>query len=310
MKNLVLNVAASLLVTASSHTLAIEQNDVSKFVAQRGGKISEVTPLAVSPDRNIAPVIFYEKGNFVASCGLLTASSPNDKLNFIELVGSEPKVNFPQCLNITSITPFRLKGKNYLSVEYISRETRDEVYRNFHYLYKDTAKGYRSDDALNGTVSGTETTVPEAMPSPSKTKDGIRAARLAFLKKTFSDWKAQERDFISEENSSFLPFEDKKSKQCHLVVEAGATPADVDTNAYVSESGCVTLLASSRLTKANNTYYIELFKAETGKQFAGIISVSPEGKIVPERSLANEVNRAGATEDIKAAKAALATLIH
>jgi hypothetical protein len=310
MKHSVFSVAAGPWVIASSHALAIEQNDVSKLIAQCGGKLSEVTPLAVSPDRDLAPVIYYEKGNSVPSCGLVTLSPQKNTTDFIELVGSEPKVNFPQCLNITSITPFKLQGKNYLSVEYISRETRDEVYRNFHYLYKDAAQGYLAGDSLNGAVAGMETTVSKSMPSPAKARDGIRSARLAYLRKTFSNWTAQERDFISEGNSSFLPFEDKRSRQCHFVAEAGATAVDTSSSAYVTGSGCVSLLASSRLTKANITYFIELFNVESGRQFAAIISVAADGKITAEQSLANKVNGAGATRDIRTAKAALVDLIH
>lgn len=308
-KILAFALTVSVTAIASPRVQAIERDAVVNLIKQRGGKISEVEVLAVSTDRDITPVLYYEKGNSVPSCGLFARSPKKTTPDFIELVGSDPGVNFPQCLNIVSIAPFNLQARRYLAIEYISRETRDEVYRNFHYLYKDTAQGYQADELLNEAVPGIPTTVSESMPSPAKARDGIRGARVAYLKKKFPNWTAQERDFISEANSSFLPFEEKNKQRCHFVAEAGMTPVDIDNQAYISESRCVVLLASSRLIKTNKTYYIELFEAANGKRMASIISVSPEGKITAEKSLANEVIRTGATNDIKTTKAALVNLI-
>ena len=61
--------------------------------------------------------MFYDKGNSVPSCGLLVSSAAGKGPIFIELVGSDPGVGFPQCLSIARITPFKLLKKDYLVID-------------------------------------------------------------------------------------------------------------------------------------------------------------------------------------------------
>jgi hypothetical protein len=294
---------------AVSKSHAAAQDEVAKLVAQHGAKISDVRPLASPLGSEIMPSIYYEKGNKVQSCGLFIKAPGKQDHSFVELLSPESGTDFPQCLNITSIVPFKLENRNYVSVEYISRETRTENYRNFHYLYRDETQGFIVDRALTNAVPGLETTIAEAMPTPAKQLDGIRGARLAYLARAFPQWQIEQRDFIADANSSFAAYEDKRNAQCHLVVETGGKPVIADSAEYAPDEKCLDVLASSRLVRADTTYYLEIFKTSPKKQLVGIMSATPEGVIKIEKTLSDKINRMGATKDMKIAKAALATIL-
>jgi hypothetical protein len=284
-------------------------DDVAKLVARRGAKISDVRPLASPPGSEIIPAIYYEKGTTVQSCGLVIKTRGKQDPSFVELLSPESGLDFPQCLNITSIVPFKLANRNYVSVEYISRETRNENYRSFHYLYRDETGDFIVDRTLTNVVPSLDTTIAEAMPTPAKRLDGIRGARLAYLTAAFPQWQIERRDFISDANSSFAVFEDKKNNQCHLAVEAGGRPLAASSEEYTHDEKCIGVLASSRLVRPTITYYLELFKTGPNKQRVGIMSATPEAVIRIEKSLSDEINRAGAPKDVKTARAALARLL-
>jgi len=303
-------VIAFTLIATTSTPQAAGQDDAARLIAQRGARISDVKPVAQFRDPEIIPVLYYEKGNSAQSCGLFIGSPGKQQPNFVEILSSEPGAGYPQCLNITSIVPFKLQNKSYISVEYVSRETRDENYRNFHYLYRDQKQGFVVDETLTRATPGIETTIAESLPTPAKQLDGIKAARLTYFTETFPQWQLEQRDFISDANSSFAAFEDKKNSQCHLAVETGGEPSIADNVEYARDETCIAVLASSRFVLANTTYYLEIFKTGSKKQLIGIMSASSDGLIKIEKSLSDEINRAGATKNMKTAKAALANILH
>ncbi|MCS0630465.1 hypothetical protein NX786_14085 [Telluria mixta] len=306
----VLSLAMPLAIVISvSESHAATLDDAAKLIAQRGAKISDVKPIASALSSEIIPAIYYEKGNTVQSCGLFVNAPGKQHPDFVELLSSEPGAGFPQCINITTIVPFRLQNRDYVSVEYIARETRNENYRNFHYLYRDQERGFVVDQELTDAVPNIETTIAEAMPTPAKKLDGIRAARLAYLAKAFPQWKMEQRDFIADANSSFAVFEDKKNSQCHLALETGGKPLVANTAEYAHDEKCVGVLASSRLMRSAITYYLEIFKVGPKKQLVGIMSAAPQGDVKAEKTLSEKINHLGATSDMKTAKGALATTL-
>lgn len=301
--------SSNLAIALASPDEKNTQDNVAKLVAQRGAKISDVRPLASPLGSEIIPAIYYEKGTTVPSCGLIIKTRGRQDPSFVELLSPESGLDFPQCLNITSIVPFKLANRNYVSVEYISRETRNENYRSFHYLYRDETGDFIVDRTLTNAVPSLDTTIAEAMPTPAKRLDGIRGARLAYLTAAFPQWQIERRDFISDANSSFAAFEDKTNNQCHFAVEAGGKPLVASSVEYSHEEKCIGVLASSRLVRPTITYYLELFKTGPNKQRVGIMSATPEAVINIEKSLSDEINRAGAAKDVKTARAALARLL-
>jgi hypothetical protein len=63
--------------------------------------------------------------------------------------------------------------------------------------------------------------------------------------------------------------------------------------------------AATRLNTPAATYYLAMFKADNGRQLVGIASAATDGAVKVEKELSAEINRGGATRDIKSAKAAL-----
>ena len=121
MKNVFSLAMAFAVFTAIPDSKAAAQDDAAKHIAQRGAKISDVKPIAQSLGSDVIPVIYYEKGKTVQSCGLFINVPGKQNPDFVELSSPDPGADFPQCLNITAIVPFKLQDKNYITVEYISR---------------------------------------------------------------------------------------------------------------------------------------------------------------------------------------------
>jgi hypothetical protein len=229
---------------------------------------------------------------------------------FTELMHAPKGEEFPQCVDIVSFVPFKLDSKDYLSVEYLVRDTRDDLYRKFVYLRRDPKQGFTLDAAglKPSTIKAKDITA--ITPSSSTILDGLKAARVAYLTQTFPQWQFRERDFISDKRSSFGLFEDSQAKQCHIVTEAGDTPVAASQVDFAAGSQCAGVLASSRFEKSGIIYYIALLKLSSGNQLATITSVSPTGEIHVEKELAERINRANATKDIKSVKAALTSAVH
>jgi hypothetical protein len=299
---------AGLMMSFASFS-ASAQTDVAKYIAQRGGKVADVKMAVHSPSPEIAPVIFYEKDHAVPSCGLVTVAPRTREFSFIELVGSDPGAGFPQCLNILSMTPFRLQDRSYLSVEYLSRETREDIYRSFHYVYRDSMRGYVADEKLNDAAPPVEVTLAASSPSAATALEGVKRARMAFWKQTVARGHLKERDFIADKNVSFATFEDKPSGQCRFGIEAGGAPLLAAATDFAADATCVAVLAASRLVRPKATYYLTLFGTGAGRQLVAVMSASADGRIAIEQALAEELVRRGATTDIKTAKGALEKLL-
>lgn len=284
--------------------LAGESVDAGRYLRQQGWKPSEGKPSAKSPVPDIAPLMYYDKGNSVPSCGLVTASTGGKAPGFIELVGSDPSVNYPQCMDITSITPFRMQNRDYIAVEYLSRETREDTDRGYHYLVRDSSRGIVTDEALTEAVQSAP--VESARQNSAAAAQGVRLARVAHLAKAYPEWSVLERDFISDRASSFAILHNKKTQQCQLVAESGGAPAVTTHAAFVPAAKCAEVLASSRYEKNGKAFYLAMFRDQAKKQLVGVMSVAPDGSVGVEKALAESINRTGATREMKSAKAALA----
>lgn len=301
-KTIYLFLALALSACAKS-VPATEAVDAGRYLRQQGWKPYEGKPTAKSPVADVSPLMYYDKGNSVPSCGIVTASADGKGTGFIELVGSDPGVDFPQCLNIASITPFRMQNKDYIAVEYLSRETREDIDRGYHYLVRDRARGIVTDDALTGAVPSEAVDGPGQKPAAAQ---GVKLARIALLAKAYPEWSVLERDFISDPASSFAILQNKKAQQCQFVAESGAAPALAAHTAFAPGARCAEVLASSRFEKNGKVFYLAMFRDQARKQLVGVVSVASDGSVGVEKALAERVNQSGATKDMKSAKAALA----
>jgi hypothetical protein len=293
-----------LLVSAGAQAAAPGVLDAAGYMRQQGWEPEGDGNALKSPVPDVAPLMFYAKGNSVPSCSLLTTAAGAKAPNYIELVGSDPDVGFPQCVGIKSMTLFKLQGKEYLTVGYLARETREDTDIRFHYLVRDQAKGFVTDVALTDAVPSSPSGLHSRDPVAVKPVDGVRLARIAHLTKAYPAWRFMERDFISDKASSFSIFEDKKARRCQFVTEAGAAPVATAHTSFAA-ADCASVLASARFDKAGKVYYLAMFKDHGGRQTVGVTSVSVDGVIATEKPLADAINRNGATKDMRSAKAAL-----
>lgn len=280
--------------------------DVAAFLKERGAEDAGLRMLARSPNPAVTLVSLYEKDNTTPSCGVLIAAPHAAKPRYVAIVGSEPDAGFPMCVGMPSITPFRLQGRNYLMIEYLSRETSDETWREFLYLVDEPGAGFVTDDTIGRGMPPSNGESSRSVLGASRPLEGIRLARAAAMKRSFPQWRFVDRDFIADGASSFATFEDGKAHACHAAVEAGDKPVPVDLADVTGAGRCAGVLAASRLTTPSATYYLALIKSDTGRQLVGIASVAADGRIKVEKTLSEDLNRAGATRDVKTAKAALA----
>jgi hypothetical protein len=219
----------------------------------------------------------------------------------VELTGPDDTSEFPYCMGILSMTPFKLGGRQTIAVEYLSRDTREDLYRQFAYLRQEPAKGFVMDDGMaSGGEDGGVRVGAAARPVL-----GIRNARMDFLKKAYPRWTMRERDFIADEHGSFAIFEDGQARDCHLVAEAGDAPLAMRLADIVPGARCTGVLASTRLQKAGRTYYLAMFTSDGGRQPVAVMSVGAGGRIAAEKALSDTIDRAAARRDIMSAKAAL-----
>ena len=288
---LALSIAAACCLPASA-----QQIDVARFLKGRGAETAELRQLARSPNPAVVPVGFYDKDAVAPSCGLLVAVPHAAKPRYIDILAADSGMAFPGCVAIPSIRAFRLQGRHYLAIEYLDRDTRDDTYRSFHYVYDDPAQGFVEDEMLNGEVPSTDF---------RKEADGIKLARAATMRKTFPQWRFLDRDFIAGDTSSFATFEDSKAHACHLAMEAGAKPLSANLAEVASTTGCAGVLAATRLAAPDATYYIAMFRSDAGKQLVAIASIANDGTLKVEKNLSTDINGANATGDIRAARTAL-----
>jgi hypothetical protein len=286
-----IGIAATCCVPASA-----QQIDVARFLRERGAEPADLRQLARSPSPAVVPVAFFDKDGMAPSCGLLVVPPRAATPRYIDILRADSGSNFPQCAGIPSIRSFRLQNRHYLAIEYLDRDTRDDTYRDFHYVYDDPAQGFVEDKTLNDAVPSSDI---------AKTADGVKLARAAMARKTFPQWRFLERDFIADDTSAFATFEDSQKHACHFAVEAGASPVTADLADVASTTRCAGVLAASRLATPAATYYLSMLKSDAGKQLVAIASVASDGSIKIEKELSAAINRAGATGDIRAARTAL-----
>ena len=283
-------------IATFSMQAAAQSVNVAAFLKERGAESAELRQLARSPSPAVVPVAFFDKDGMAPSCGVLVAAPRAAKPRYIDILSADGGGTFPQCVGIPSIRAFRLQGRHYLAIEYLDRDTRDDTYRRFHYVYDDPAQGFVEDKMLNDEVPSSDI---------AQNADGVKLARAAMMRKMYLHWKFLDRDFIADGTSAFATFEDSKRRTCHFAVEAGATPVTADLADVASTTRCAGILAASRLATPAATYYLSMFESDAGKHMVAIASVASDGAIKIEKDLSSSINRAGATGDIKAAKMAL-----
>lgn len=302
-------IAAAVFSLSQSDASGAAPVDAKRYMKQHGWEPFEARHTAQAPNPDIAPILYYESDDSVPSCGLVSRVPGAKEPRFTELMRAPKGEDFPQCVAIVAMQPFRLDAREHLAVEYVVRDTREDLYRRFAFLSRDQKQGYMLDAALSDMASTKAGDLASMTPDASRASDGVKLARAAYMKQAFRQWRFQERDFIADRGSSFAVFADSRANQCYVVTETGGRPVAVSAADFAPGMQCASVLAAGRLEKKGVSYYIALFNSSAGTRNAAITSISADGVIQAEKELAGRVNRAGAAHDIRTIKAALATYL-
>lgn len=128
---------------------------------------------------------------------------------FIEILAAESGEQYPHCSGISDAAAFKLEGKEYLVFEYAVRDTRDETYAQFFYVFKDSAGVYAADEQLNrsaGSAANDTGAKKAGAGTAPKAIDGIRQARIYMVWKSQPAIELLSRDLIADRRGAFAVF--------------------------------------------------------------------------------------------------------
>lgn len=289
--------AAGLMAGLSAPTAA-SGPDVAKYLAQRGWTAYDGNARFVMQVDDIAAVTYYTKGAKVPSCGLLSgaASVPT----FIEILSPEAGEQYPHCPSINDAAGFKMAGRDYVVVEYSNRDSRNDTFEEFFYVYKNRAGRYEADEQLNADASSVGDKAQKTRP---KATDGIRLAHAYALKQSHPGMELQTRDLLIDGGIAFAVFKDKAHATCSFVLDNGAAVHKYSSELFAEPGKCVNYLASSKLDTPAKTYYLGMFKGSSAATNIAIVSVNKANAAVQaEKDLAHSAAATGKVSDIKSLK--------
>jgi hypothetical protein len=308
MKRLSLIVLLSMSEAIHACSAAATEPDVAKYLSQQGWTAFENRAKFANPSPDIAPVMYYGKGTNVPSCGLLSAATGTPR--FIEILAAETGEQYPHCAGINDAAAFKLAGKEYLVFGYLDRDTRDETYEQFFYVFKDKTGDYSTDEQLNQGAGNAANEVPAKKAGTNaalKGIDGIRLARTYMMKKSQPTLELQSRDLITDNKGAFAVFLDKSSATCSFVLDNGIELSAYSSELFAEHRACQNYLASSKFDAPDKTYYLGMFKGGDASTKIAIFSIAKNTSAVrAEKELALSAAATRKVADIKSLKAYLA----
>ncbi|MFB9241007.1 hypothetical protein IV454_27935 [Massilia antarctica] len=274
--------------------------DIQKYIAQQGWTPYEGKSASM-PFADLAPVMYVAKGQNAPSCGLLAQGVAGPL--FFDILTPEKGESYPQCLSINASASFNLGSKNYVVVEYLDRDTKDETYRYYYYLHKDGSGKYTVDERLNSAGGQRDTISMSALKRrPTDIEEGIKVAKADYIRQSYPSLAFLQRDFISDVGSAFAILKDEKAGRCTFVIDAGSTRATFTQDYFATSAKCADFLASTRLESKGKSFYLGMFAAEDKSRHLAVFSVDKENHIAAEKELALSANNGGKTADMKTAR--------
>lgn len=292
----------SVPAVSTSPTGASTPPNVSTYVKQQGWSLVKSKALTL-PVNDIAPVVYTAKGDFAPSCGLLAHTAAGTE--FFEMLSPEQGAGFPQCLVVNDVAAFEMRNRQYLVFEYINRDTTEDFYRQYFYLYRDSAGRYVADNELNDSAVWAEPfrASKNRINAPQAT-EGVRRAKGILLSKAVPGMKFLEREFMAGKTGTFAAFHDKAKEKCTFLVDVGAKPSVFEHDLFASGDKCKTVLAAGKMEHAGATYYLALFQG-VKRNHLGVVSVGPNNVVAAESNGAIAAAKKSELKDLKTAKEAL-----
>jgi hypothetical protein len=280
--------------------------DISSFLKKQGWEPYDSKKTLNIPDSDVAVLQYYSRGASVPSCGLLARRTNGSE--FIEILGPEEGEQYPQCVGVNDVAQFYFAGKQYLAFAYADRDTRDDLYEQFFFVYKDKPFGYRVDNSLNAAVNHDYAAQRNQVPNNTaraslKASDGVKRAKAILFSKIDPKMDFLSRDFIPDQVATFAVFKNKEKSECIFLVDNGTQFKKFSSDIFSGSGDCKNFIASSRLEKDGQTYYLGMFNGASGNVGLAIFSVlNSTGEVKPEMDLSKKIIAAGSYADIKSVK--------
>jgi hypothetical protein len=269
--------------------------NVAQYLVQQGWTAYDSKARLTMPADDIVPVIYYINGASVPSCGLLSGAASAPK--FIEILSPEAGEQYPHCPSINDAAGFKMAGRDYVVVEYSNRDSRNDTFEEFFYVYKNRVGQYEADEQLNADASSVGDKAQKTRP---KAADGIRLARAYALKQSQPGMELQTRDLLIDGGNAFAVFKDQAHATCSFVLDNGAAVNKYSSELFAEPGKCVNYLASSKLDTPTKTYYLGMFKGSDAATNIAIVSVNKANAAVQaEKDLARAAAATGKVSDIK-----------
>lgn len=281
----------NLLAYSSAHAAP----DVPAFLKQRGWEAYQSKRQLAMPVDDAALVMYFAKGASAPGCGLLQGGDPK----FIDILSAEAGEQYPQCIGINDVADFEIAGKKYLVLEYTSRETREDSYQRLFFVSKEQNHAYAVDEKIAG------------LPFPDNNKangrsaiaDAIKLAKMSYFKSGNAGTQLPERDFIADRHSAFAIFSNNKTATCSFAIEAGGAIQTFDGKQVTGKDACKKFLASGRLEKPGQIYYIGIFESANAIRKLALFSIDTRNHSIKlETDMAQSIMRSGKILDIKSVK--------
>lgn len=256
--------------------------DAAAYIAARGWRPYEQHKPLPRPAADIAPVLYFAPGDTAPSCGLL--SQGKGAPAFIDVLRPERPGGFPQCLAIDAAAAFSLDKNPYLVFEIVNRDSKTDTYRQYFYVYKNSAGAWVKDEELHLALARSRN-APGFREKLKGVADGVRLAKASFIRKSMPGMTLSPRDSIYTDSASYAVLEDKAARQCAFVLEKAGTLFRFDHTTFAGGDKCTDVLATSKFNEKGKIYFMTMFKGVKQKRLA-IVSVSQSNAVTAEKELA------------------------
>lgn len=299
MKNIFsINLSLAVLSITNVCSAAATGPEIGNFLSKNGWTAYDQNKPVAKLSDDLVPLMYYPKNIDVPACGLLNAEAGN--LSFLEILAPEAGAEYPHCGGINDGASFNMSGKKYFVYEYSDRDSRDETYGRFFYVYR-TKNSYVIDEKLNAAFDGVLQTKGKA---PLKAMEGIKLARGYQLQLSQPKLTMLSRDLVADSGGGFAVFKAKSNAICTFVVDNGVQLTSYTSATFNKDGSCVNYIASSKLETPAKIFYLGMYNGSNETRQLAIFSVEKNTAVVSvENELATSAIKTGKIVDIKSFKA-------
>jgi len=274
--------------------------DIKNYLAKRQWTLFETKDIPKSPLEYVVPILIFKNGSNVPSCGIIFGSEPD--FEYKDIFGPEDLEMFPHCISIDGMKVFMMLGEQYLVLTYSVQDTRTEKYENsIFFRIKD--QHIFPDKKLNNMLKSIDQVEKQI-----NIENQIAVAKSELIKSEYKNLKFLERDFISNDHSSFSVFKEEKTNRCVFVTESNGELKRYSSQDFVNQGLCIEFLATGKASFGDKALYLAIFIDEKKEKKVAVISINNSGAVSAEVSLSERISQSGKVNDIKSIKKYIAKI--